>query len=61
MKYYCEICDRDVDDNGPYELTNSDYCCQDCMEESIARAERLCEEVEDENPQRTNNKPRGRH
>lgn len=29
--YTCEACQREVSDNGPYEL-NDIYCCQDCME-----------------------------
>ena len=40
MKYYCEFCDRDVDDNGPYEMNDGDYCCQDCMEDMMIDAER---------------------
>lgn len=32
MKYYCELCDQEVDDLGPYEMANGEYCCQDCME-----------------------------
>jgi len=43
MKYHCDNCDRDVDDNGPYEMKDENYCCQDCMENNIDRAERLCE------------------
>lgn len=39
MKYYCENCDRDVDDNGPYETPSGDYICQDCMEKSLSRYE----------------------
>jgi len=39
MKYYCEYCDRDVDDQGPYETSDGEYCCQDCMEGAQARAD----------------------
>lgn len=35
MKYYCECCDRDVDDFGPYEMSDGNYCCQDCMEGTV--------------------------
>jgi len=31
-KYYCYSCEREVDDRGPYEKADGDYCCQDCME-----------------------------
>ena len=37
MKYYCERCDRDVDDNGPYEDRNGDFHCQGCMEDIMSR------------------------
>jgi len=41
MKYYCETCNKNVDDNGPYEMSNGDYCCQDCLENGISMAEAL--------------------
>lgn len=31
-KYYCEQCEKEVDDNGPYETSHGEYECQDCME-----------------------------
>ena len=39
MKYDCEQCEKSVDDNGPYELSNGEYCCQECMERGEAKAE----------------------
>jgi len=44
MFYYCENCDRDRNDNGPYETQNGDYICQDCMERVIAREETMREQ-----------------
>ena len=41
MKYYCEYCDSDFDDNGPYEMADGNYYCQDCMERTIVKAELL--------------------
>ena len=38
-KYYCENCDRDIDDLGPYEMSDGEYCCQSCMEGALEIAE----------------------
>ena len=43
MFYYCENCDRDRNDSGPYEMWNGDYICQDCMERQVAREEAMRE------------------
>ena len=48
MKYYCEVCDRDVDDQGPYEKTDGDYFCQGCMEEGVMRGEALYDQSKEE-------------
>ncbi len=32
MKYECEQCEKLVDDNGPYERSDGEYECQECME-----------------------------
>ncbi len=35
VKYVCENCSQNItdpDDQGPYEMSNGEYCCQDCME-----------------------------
>jgi hypothetical protein len=34
MKYECEQCQKVVDDNGPYERSDGEYQCQECMERS---------------------------
>ena len=39
MEYYCEKCEKEVNDNGPYERSNGEYYCQDCMEDKVARDE----------------------
>jgi len=31
-KYYCEQCEKNVHDNGPYERSDGEYECQECME-----------------------------
>lgn len=41
MKYYCEVCEKEVDDQGPYEMSSGDYCCQDCMEYCEAKYETM--------------------
>lgn len=32
MKYTCDQCHKEVDDNGPYERADGEYECQGCME-----------------------------
>jgi DNA-directed RNA polymerase subunit RPC12/RpoP len=39
MKYICDQCEKEVDDYGPYELSNGDYVCLDCWTDMIERAE----------------------
>jgi len=39
MEYYCERCDRKVNDLGPHERADGEYECQDCMESHEAQAE----------------------
>ena len=40
IQYYCENCDRNVCDMGPYETDKGDYVCQECMENALERTER---------------------
>ena len=48
-KYTCEQCEKEVDDNGPYERSDGEYECQDCMEQAQAcrelRAEQSLEDA----------------
>jgi hypothetical protein len=39
MKYECDQCEKEVDDQGPYETSDGNYMCQECMEQSQAKAE----------------------
>lgn len=39
MIYTCEQCDKLVDDHGPYERSDGEYQCQECMEANECAAE----------------------
>jgi len=54
MKYYCEFCQKEFDDNGPYERADGDYWCQNCMEGQIENIERQSERY-DKNTNQTQN------
>jgi len=32
MRYICEQCEKEADDSGPYERSDGEYECQECME-----------------------------
>jgi len=35
MSYICDKCFQEKEDNGPYEMSDGNYCCQDCLEDAI--------------------------
>jgi len=42
---YCEVCDRKV--KADYELDNGEYCCKDCYDDAVARAEYAYESMKE--------------
>ena len=46
MKYTCDQCDKEVDDNGPYERSDGEYECQDCMENVNEGYENMKDDIE---------------
>ena len=38
MTYKCELCEKKVNDLGPYELDDF-YVCQDCYENAVTKGE----------------------